>query len=138
MIDFHTCTSLFSNCGSRRLVACCSPTATPVTKTATSTAIPPTTRSFMSYSLQGSDPWTIGNRISRGSDPQEISRVAAGNPFPLCRRYRQTADRIEHLRNAADLVRVIAARQDAVGARELNRQLDAVRVEVHGVVIKRF
>ena len=32
-IDFHTCTSLFSNCGSRRLVAFCCPTATPAANT---------------------------------------------------------------------------------------------------------
>src|SRR5687767_466905 len=137
MIDFHTCTSLFSNCGSRLLGPCC-PTTTPVTKTATSTTIAPTNRSFMCYSLQGSDPWPICNRIIKGSDPQERGRVAAGNPFTLRRRYRQPADGVEHLRNAADLVRVVAAGKDMVGTREFDRQLDAVGVEVHGVVIERL
>src|SRR5687767_1223422 len=137
MIDFHTCTSLFSNCGSRLLGPCC-PTTTPVTKTATSTTIAPTNRSFMCYSLQGSDPWPICNRITKGSDPQEFGRVAAGNPFTLRRRHRQPAHRIKHLWNAADLVRVIAAREDVLGTRELDGQLDAVGIEVHGVVIERL
>ncbi len=47
MIDFHTRTSLFSNCGSRRLAPDCCPTATPAANTDTNVTAPTIDFSFI-------------------------------------------------------------------------------------------
>ena len=49
---------------------------------------------------------------------------------------RQVADGVEHQRDAADLVRVVAAREDPVGAGELDRQLQRALGEVDRVVVE--
>src|SRR5579863_2817692 len=48
----------------------------------------------------------------------------------------ERADRLKHRWDAADLMRVVAAGEDVAGARELDGELERVRVEVHRVVIK--
>ena len=48
----------------------------------------------------------------------------------------QLSDRLEHQRDAADLVRVIAAGEDVVDSREADRELHRIGVEVHGVEVE--
>src|SRR5690606_12363282 len=169
MIDFHTRTCSFSNCGSRRVPdACCwrAPTATPAANTTVNTA-PSITFRFIGSSVAATRP----------PEDQPLPHLPAGRPSPgnprtasgvnqadarqppgadeASRRKSQQArgvstqdvppvvvanvdppQRVEHLLDAADLVGVVAAGQDVVGAREPDRELDGIGVEVQRVVIE--
>src|SRR5882672_1566292 len=65
--------------------------------------------------------------------PRCVETVDAGAFFVADRQLR---DRVEHRRDAADLMRIVAAGEDVIGAGELDRQLQRALVEVHGVVVE--
>src|SRR5712692_5772933 len=50
----------------------------------------------------------------------------------------QRADACQHRRQAADLVRIITAGQDVIGAGEGNGQLESAEVEIYCVVVELF
>src|SRR5437763_15000731 len=67
---------------------------------------------------------------------KEPRRVAAEDRRALGVGDLQRADAGEHLLDAPDLMRVIGAGDDMVGAGELDGQAQRARVEVHRVVVK--
>ena len=48
----------------------------------------------------------------------------------------QAPNRLDHQRDAADLMRIVAAGEDPIGAREVEREADRRRIEVHRVVVE--
>src|SRR5262249_23035939 len=69
-------------------------------------------------------------------DSKQVRRVQAVYPRALLIRHRQLRDRPQHRWDAAELVRIVAAGQNAIGAGELDRERQRALVEVDGVVIE--
>src|SRR5262249_17840489 len=67
---------------------------------------------------------------------QQCRGIRASDPCALELGDGQLGGRVEHRRDAADLVGVIAASQDMVGAREADRELERTLIEIDGIVIK--
>src|SRR5262249_26286994 len=67
---------------------------------------------------------------------EQACGVAPADLLALVVGDRQRGNRLEHRRDAADLVRVVAAGEHVIGAREIDGQLQRALVEVHGVVVE--
>src|SRR6266536_1693651 len=78
--------------------------------------------------------WKKAN--SRRLSLQQTRRVSAQDRRAIRLRNIQSSQNVQHLGNAADLVWIIAAGQNMPGPREGNCQLDAIRIEVHRVVVE--
>src|ERR1700688_1307724 len=82
----------------------------------------------------------IGSVMAPGaagrSAQQQARRVVAEDAGALELGDRQRADRVQHLRDAADLVRVVAAGEEVVGAGESQGQLERAGIEVHRVEVE--
>src|SRR5678815_626734 len=65
----------------------------------------------------------------------DASRVPAENPDRVRLRQPEMPKARQHRRNAPDLMRVVAASEDAVGTRKRDGETERVRIEVHRVVI---
>src|ERR1043166_9230968 len=72
----------------------------------------------------------------RGSEPEQPRGVSAQDLSLLLLRDVESPDHLEHPRNAADLVRIVAPGQDLAGAGELDREAERLRIEVHRVVVE--
>src|SRR5262245_55173020 len=106
MIDFQTRTLAFSNCGSRLVpVVCCwsAPTPTPAAKTAAMT--PPITH------LDLIEP----PHCQPLRQTQQPGRIAALDRRALVAGDIDSTQRHQHLRNAADLMGVVAPGENAIG-----------------------
>src|ERR1019366_3185210 len=68
--------------------------------------------------------------------PQQPRGVASENRGPVRFGDIQPANAFQHARDAADLVRVVAARQNVLNAGERDPQLKRVPIEVDGVVVE--
>src|SRR5688500_18448908 len=73
---------------------------------------------------------------SLSAEPEKPRGVAAQNLRAVSVGDRETADARQHLRNAPDLVRVIAAGEDVTNAGELHRQSLCRGVEVDRIVVE--
>src|SRR5579859_3837323 len=73
---------------------------------------------------------------SSSLEAQQSLRVAAQDLRLVGRAQLQGADAVEHRLHAADLVRVVAAREHVLRAREFDREPQRAHVEVHGVVVE--
>src|SRR5262249_30276957 len=72
---------------------------------------------------------------SSRSQLQDSRRVAAENHLLFLCADVNLAERVEHLRDAADLMWVIAAGQNVVRTSELDRKLDRIRIEVDRIEV---
>src|SRR6187455_2897918 len=106
MIDFQTLTSLFSNCGSRLVAAadCCMASTAAVAAQIAAASIMP----FQNVVI-------LPPQVSERQDPR---CVLTHHLPPIALRDVEPFQRLQHLRNAADLVRVVAAGQDVIDAGE--------------------
>src|SRR3954452_8460200 len=67
---------------------------------------------------------------------EKPGRVLPANALSLLVADRQLVDRLEHQRDAADLMRVVAAGQNVIGACEVDRKLQRNLIEIDCVVVE--
>src|SRR5262245_2293530 len=151
MTLFHDTARSFSNCGTRVISAFgCAPAPnaeTAATYAATATAMlriidPPSCPSDLPDLQDPSDlpdlpdPPDPPDLLDSLFEAQQTGRVLPANLLALVVGDRQRGDRVEHRRDAADLVRVVAAGEHVIGAGEVDGELQRALVEVHGVVVE--
>ena len=71
-----------------------------------------------------------------GSEAKQARRVAAENVILLFGRDAETANALQHLFDAPDLVRVITSSKNLAGACEGNCQFDCAEIEINCVEIE--
>src|SRR5689334_22070027 len=67
---------------------------------------------------------------------EQLGSIASENLLQVVGGYPQAVKRFEHERDAADLVRVIAASENVIRAGEIYGQLQRQRIEIHRVVVE--
>src|SRR5260370_17836843 len=70
----------------------------------------------------------IANQQARGVSAEDCGAVGL--------RDIQRRDAVEHLAQASDLMRIVAAGQDVIRARKVDRELQRVAVEIYRVVVE--
>src|SRR5207248_8755413 len=75
-------------------------------------------------------------RVFSSIKRKKSRRVAAENLLAIILGYVERGDAVEHAAEASDLMRIVAAGQDVIGAGEIDRQLQRADVEVHRVVVE--
>src|SRR5260221_4791945 len=120
MTLFHDTARAFSNCGTRVISArdCVEVRLKPDT-TRTRTII--TVRFIVPSDLR--DPPAPPDLPDLPFQSEELRRVLPADAFALFVGDRQLGDRLQHHRDAADLMRIVAASHDVIGAGEIDREL---------------
>src|ERR1041384_3074541 len=72
----------------------------------------------------------------RNLQPEKVLSIASKDCSLLIGSQSQLPNRLEHFGNPADLMRIIAARQNVIDACKIDRQPDCSRIEVDRVVIE--